>query len=174
MIKCDECPDFPLLPSMSFTISLQISSFYRKTSMCLFVSSSTAPILLFRPQWTSDRLGYHFFYFEKSRERPKSAPYLRLKHSKRTSKCQNFFYSTRKTQQWDRIGAPGPISAGPWPTKNDTGIFKHFCRKTSNHLEGDPLGKTFFSAKGLTIPKKTERGTICDFRHPFCHRTSKN
>ena len=45
-----------------------------------------------------------------SRDRPKSAPYLRLKSSKRTSKCQRIvFYSTRKTQKVDRIGAPGPF-----------------------------------------------------------------
>ena len=43
-----------------------------------------------------------------SRERPKSAPLLRVKNSKRTSKCESIlFYSTRKTQKMDRIGAPG-------------------------------------------------------------------
>ena len=42
-----------------------------------------------------------------SRERPKSAPYLRLKNSKRTSKCQRIlFYGTGKTQKLNRIGAP--------------------------------------------------------------------
>ena len=39
-----------------------------------------------------------------SRERHKSAQYQRLNYSKRTSKCQVFFYSTWKTQKWDRIG----------------------------------------------------------------------
>ena len=33
-----------------------------------------------------------------SRDRPKSAPYPRLKNSKKTSKCQVFFYSTRKSK----------------------------------------------------------------------------
>ena len=42
-----------------------------------------------------------------SQERPKSAPYLRLKNSKRTSKCQSIlFYGTGKTQKLNRIGAP--------------------------------------------------------------------
>ena len=42
------------------------------------------------------------------RECPKSTPYLRLKNSKRTSKCQKIlFYITRKTQKLDRIGATG-------------------------------------------------------------------
>ena len=31
-----------------------------------------------------------------SRDRPKSAPYPRLKNSKKTSKCQVFVYSSRK------------------------------------------------------------------------------
>ena len=35
---------------------------------------------------------------ETSRDRPKSAPYPRLKNSKKTSKCQVFFYSTRKSK----------------------------------------------------------------------------
>ena len=44
---------------------------------------------------------------ETSRERLKSAPYLRLKNSKRTSKCQSIlFYGTGKTQKLNRIGAP--------------------------------------------------------------------
>ena len=43
-----------------------------------------------------------------SRERPKLEPYLRLKNSKNTSKCQSILsYSTRKNQKLDRIGASG-------------------------------------------------------------------
>ena len=62
-----------------------------------------------------------------SRERPKSAPYLRLKNNKRTSKCQSIlFYSTRKTQKLDRIVAPG----GPFE------IFFPFCRKSSKKSKG--------------------------------------
>ena len=48
-----------------------------------------------------------FTFYVTSRERPKSAPYLRLKNSKRTSKCQSIlFYGTGKTQKLNRIGAP--------------------------------------------------------------------
>ena len=36
------------------------------------------------------------FMTETSRDRPKSAPYPKLKNSKKTSKCQVLFYSTRK------------------------------------------------------------------------------
>ena len=70
-----------------------------------------------------------------SRDRPKSAPYLRLKNSKRTSKCQVFFYSTRKSKKNyilknGPIGAPGPASASPWRAKVSQ------CRKTER---ADPL-----------------------------------
>ena len=44
---------------------------------------------------------------ENEKKTSKSAPYLRLKNSKRTSKCPVFFYSARKTQKLDRIGLPG-------------------------------------------------------------------
>ena len=122
-----------------------------------------------------------------SRKRPKSAPYLRLRNSKRTSKCQNIlFYSTRKTQKLDRIGAPG----------GNFEIFHPFCRKSKKlrdpliffktvsqcrrnwkgdpvgffniysvakllkkHRRGDPLGGVFFSNKSLNA-EKTERGTL--------------
>ena len=49
-------------------------------------------------------------YCRASLERHKSAPYLRLKNNKRTSKCQVFLYSTQKTQKLKRIGAPGGYS----------------------------------------------------------------
>ena len=41
-----------------------------------------------------------FVWIEKetSRDRPKSAPYPRLKNSKKTSKCQVFVYSSRKSK----------------------------------------------------------------------------
>ena len=49
----------------------------------------------------------HQLHRSTSRERPKSAPYLRLKNSKRISKCQSIlFYSTGKTQKLNRIVAP--------------------------------------------------------------------
>ena len=37
-----------------------------------------------------------------SRDRPKSAPYPRLKNSKKTSKCQVLFYSTRKSKFFEK------------------------------------------------------------------------
>ena len=73
-----------------------------------------------------------------SRERPKSAPYLRLKNSKRTSICQS-------------IGELGTLLS--------FGSFQHpFCRKTAKKLKGGHFGEIFFRKKSLTMPKKTERG----------------
>ena len=116
-----------------------------------------------------------------SRDRPKSAPYLRLKNSKRTSKCQVFFYSTRKSKIFRHFflkillkngpsGAPGPASASPWRAKVSQ------CRKTER---GDPLRfftihsvakhekteekKFSFSGKISQCRKKLEGGTLWDF-----------
>ena len=68
-----------------------------------------------------------------SRDRPKSAQYLRLKNSKRTSKCQSIFYSTRKFF---------------WKVSQ--------CRKK---LKGDTL-KNFFQKKSRNAEKKTEKGDL--------------
>ena len=83
-----------------------------------------------------------------SRERHKLAPYLRLKNSKRTSKCQVFFYSIRKNP---KVG-PNWRAGGPFR------IFQHpFCRKTSKNCIGD--SDKFVFEKSLTMPKKLKEGT---------------
>ena len=51
-----------------------------------------------------------------SRERPKSAPYPRLKNSKMTFKCQFTVLENRKAKKMDRV-APWPASASPWRAK---------------------------------------------------------
>ena len=89
----------------------------------------------------------------RSRGRSKSAPYPRLKNSKKTSKCQVFSFTVlenRKfyeknfskklhTQKNGPSGAPGPASASPWRAERGTlpklstflSQLKGFCRKTS-------------------------------------------
>ena len=71
-------------------------------------------------------------HFKTSRERHKSAPYLRLKNSARTLKVSSILsYSTRKTKKSDRTGA---VKEGPF------GIFQHpLCDKISKKLKGGPL-----------------------------------
>ena len=87
---------------------------------------------------------------ETSRDRPKSGPYTRLKNSKRASKCQFTVLENRKTKQNGPSGAPGPASASPWRAKRGT------LPKLStflSQLKGDPLEKTNFRKKSLTMPK---------------------
>ena len=66
-----------------------------------------------------------------SRERPKSVPYLRLKNSKRTSKCRSIgelgpFYE--KTNFEKKSYNAKKLKGGPF------GIFQHpFCRKISKN-----------------------------------------
>ena len=88
-----------------------------------------------------------------SRDRPKSVPYLRLKNSKRTSKCQSILYSTRIFLK--SLTMPKKTERGEGPF----GIFQHpFCRKTPKKIEKGTLwGKIVFPKKSLAMAKKTER-----------------
>ena len=87
-----------------------------------------------------------------SRERPKSALYLRLKNSKRNSKSQ-VFSST----------VPEKPKVGPnWRAKRGGTLWKFFTSIVAKHqkLKGDPLGKFFFHEKSLTKPKKLKGGPL--------------
>ena len=120
-----------------------------------------------------------------SRDRPKSAPYPRLKNSKKTFKCQVFFYSTRKSKilrkkffrknyilkKMDRVARRGPLARAPGALKG--GHFRncqHFCRSwrgfVAKHqkIEG---GKFLFSEK-ISVRKKTERGDPLGFSNIHC------
>ena len=83
-----------------------------------------------------------------SRDRPKSAPYPRLKNSKRTSKCQFTVLQNRKTKKWTEWRA-GAASASPWRAKRGT------LPESSTYLsqlKGGPFGeKTNF--RKLSMPK---------------------
>ena len=99
---------------------------------------------------------------ETSRDRPKSAPYPRLKNSKRTSKSQLTVLQNRKSKKNGRSGARGPASSSPWRAKRGT------LPKLSlflSQLKERPFGEknTNFPKKNLTLPKKTERGALWDF-----------
>ena len=110
-----------------------------------------------------------FVWIEKktSRDRPKSAPYPRLKNSKKTSKCQVLFYSTRKSKFFEKnffekityskkngpSGAPGLASASPWRAKVSQ------CRKTERV---DPL--RFFNIHSVAKHEKIEENKNFHFR----------
>ena len=78
------------------------------------------------------------------RERPKSAPYLDLKNSQRTSKCQVLFFST--------VPALG---------KNEKKIRKFF----SNF---------FLSPVSRIVPKNVKESPLGVFEHPFVCKIEKN
>ena len=83
------------------------------------------------------------------------APYLKLKNSKRTSKCQKYFL-LQHPENFFEIKSHNAEKAERG--KGPSGIFQHpFCRKTEKKIEGGLWG-TFFSKK-VSIPK-TERRTL--------------
>ena len=88
---------------------------------------------------------------ETSRELHKSVPYLRLRNSKGTSKCQVFFFSTRKTQKLHRIGALKGGALG-----FSISILSQNFKKNER---GKPLGR-FFRKKNFTMKKQTGRGSF--------------
>ena len=117
-----------------------------------------------------------------SRDRPESAPYPKLKNSKKTSKCQVIFYSTRKSKFFGKNFFEKTTYSKkyyyPWRAKVSQ------CRKTERV---DPLrffnihsvakhekieeNKNFhFREKTSQCRKKTERGTLGIFQHPFCRK----
>ena len=95
---------------------------------------------------------------EKSRDRPKSAPYPRLKNSKKTSKCQVFSFTVLKNRKFfkkntylknGQSGALGPASASPWRAKRGT------LPKLStflSQLKGGPFGEKTNFRKKITMP----------------------
>ena len=73
--------------------------------------------------------------------------------------------------RWSPLArAPGALKGGHFRN------CQHFCRSSrgfvAKHqkIEG---GKIFIFEKNLTVLKKTERGTLRDFQHPFCRETAK-
>ena len=101
-------------------------------------------------------------YFKTSRARHKSAPYLRLKTSKSTSKCE-FCYSARKTHQLDRIGKEQRFE-----------FFEISVAKHKNKLEGDSLNPIKSFRKQSHNAKKLKWGPFGIFQHPLCRKTTKN
>ena len=84
--------------------------------------------------------------FEKtSRERLKSARYLRLKIIKRTSKCQVFAFTVPKT--WTELA-------------RQVETLRFLIHSVANHQknEREPLGDFFL--KKVSQRQKTERGTL--------------
>ena len=94
-----------------------------------------------------------------SRDRPKSAPYPRLKNSKKTSKCRVFSFTVLENQiffekitysnKWTKWRA-GPASASPWRAKRGT---RPKLSTFLLQLKGDPSEKKQIFEKNVTMPK---------------------
>ena len=98
-----------------------------------------------------------------SRERPRSAPNLRLKNSKTTSQSVNVFFSVpEKSKSWTELARQGDAVR----------FFIHYVANHEKNWRKDPLVK-FFSEKNLTMQKKTERGTLCVFSTSSLSQDSK-
>ena len=113
-----------------------------------------------------------------SRDRPKSAPYPRLKNSKKTSKCQVLFYSTRKSKffekkffekitysknwtEW-RAGARATVSQRRKTERGDPLWFFNI-HSVAKHEKIEENKNFHFREKISQCRKKTERGDPLGF-----------
>ena len=108
---------------------------------------------------------------ETSRDRPKSAPYPRLKNSKKTSKCQVLFYSTRKSKFFEKnfsknyiLKKMDRVARRGWSAAKVSQ-----CRKTER---GDPL--RFFNIHSVAKHEKIEENKNCHFREKISQCRKKN
>ena len=102
-----------------------------------------------------------------SRDRPKSAPYPRLKNSKRTSKCQFTVLENRKSKKMDRVAHRGPLARAPGALK---GGHLRNCQHVCRSWRGDPLEKKQIFEKHFTMPKNWKGG---DFGFSNIHSDAK-
>ena len=100
-----------------------------------------------------------------SRERPKSAAYLRLKNSKRTSKCRSISSTVpEKPKSWTELAHQ----------RGHFEIFHLFCGKSSKKLMEEHFWwKTLFLKKISQCRKNWKGDHFGIFQHPFCRKTPK-
>ena len=110
-------------------------------------------------------------FWKTSRDRLMSAPYPRLKTSKRTSKCQFTVLENRKTKKNGPSGAPGPASASPWCATR--GILPKLSTFLSQFEEGTLWRKNKFSKKKSHNAEKLKGGPFGIFKHSICCKISK-
>ena len=121
-----------------------------------------------------------------SRDRPKSAPYPRLKNSKKTSKCQVFSITVLENRKFFEKKIFEKITQNEkkwteWRAKVSQ------CRKTergtlwgfstsilSQNMKKLKKTKIFiFGKKSHNAEKNWKGGPFGIFQHPFCRKTSK-
>ena len=119
-----------------------------------------------------------------SRDRPKSAPYPRLKNNKKISKCLVFLLQYSKIENFSEkilskklhTQKNGPCGAlkshnaeklkGGTPCGFSTSILSQNMKKLNKT-------KILFSGKISQCRKKLKGGPFEIFQHPFCRKTSK-
>ena len=101
-----------------------------------------------------------------SRERQKSAPYLRLKNSKRTLKCQVFSFTVQeKPKRRTKLARRDQLARDPGALKGDPlGIFNSSVAKHQK-IEGGPLEEIKNFSKKSHNAKKL-KGGLGVFQHP--------
>ena len=115
--------------------------------------------------WTIWRFLSCLKLFKTSRDRPKSAPYLRLKNTKRTWQCQSIlFYSTRKF--FESLTMPKKTErVDPLGVFNIHSVAKH------QKIYGE--GDFYFRKKSHNAEKKLKGGTLWDFSISILSQNSK-
>ena len=99
-----------------------------------------------------------YMYLNKtSRDRPKSALYLRLKNSKKTSMSKYWWvgdpFMKKKFLEKESLTMPKKLQG--WTL---WGFSTSILSQNIKNWRGDPLGEKFFSGKSLTMPKKNWKG----------------
>ena len=108
-----------------------------------------------------------------SRDRPKSAPYPRLKNSKKTFKCQVFFYRSRKSKIFrnfflkklhtKKIGPTGALTSHNAEKLKGRTLWGFSTSILSQSMKNWRKIFLLFSGKNLTMPKKTEKRNTLGF-----------
>ena len=117
-----------------------------------------------------------------SRDGPKSAPYPRLKNSKKTSKCQVFFYSSRKSKIFRNFFWKNYIlkkwtewRAVSQCRKTERGTLWGFSTSIlSQNMKKLKKKKFFYFREKISqCQKNWKEEPFVIFQHPFCRKTSK-
>ena len=98
-----------------------------------------------------------------SRDRPKSAPYPRLKNSKKTSKCQVFSFTVLEKRKFSEKNGPSGALKSDNAEKLKGGTLWVFptsiLSQNSKQIEGGPFGEKNFRKKNpRSAEKKLEGG----------------
>ena len=124
-------------------------------------------------------------YRETSRDRPKSAPYPRLKNSKKTSKCQVFSFTVLENRKFfekkfeklhtQKNGPTGALKSHNAEKLKGGTLWGFSTSILSQNMKKLKKTKIFiFGEKSHNAEKNWKGGPFAIFQHPFCRKTWKN